>query len=85
MTVKELMELLERENPNAEVRMVFQRSYPLEYGVAGVASDAEVAEVEGGDCQEPGDDRAAKNVVYVVEGEYGGYGRRAAWDAARGR
>lgn len=83
MMVKELMELLEEESPDAEVRLVFQQSFPHVYSVLGVASDLEVAEVEGGDCQEPCNARPAKDVVYLVEGDWLAHGPSAAWVAAR--
>lgn len=38
MTVSELLELLDDQDPNAEVRLAFQPRWPLAHTVAGVAS-----------------------------------------------
>ncbi|MDX3165840.1 hypothetical protein PV516_18820 [Streptomyces scabiei] len=44
MTVADLIEKLERMNPEAKVRLATQPSYPFEYTIA------EVAETEDGTC-----------------------------------
>lgn len=87
MKVKELVELLRTHNPDAEVQMVSQPNYPHAHAIAGVASDAAVAETE---WEEDGDEeedlpRNAGDVVYVLQGDWLAYGRRAAWRAARRR
>lgn len=86
MKVKDLIALLSSENPEAEVRMALQPEYPHAHDEAGVASDAAVAETEleekEPDEYEEGAARPAKEVVYVVQGQWRSYGSRAAWDAA---
>lgn len=86
MTVKELIEMLATQDPNAEVRMLGQPRYPTAHAVAGVASDAAVlaVEIEEGMLGDvpPNPPQA---VVFLVEGESIGYGPRAAWIAAKPR
>jgi hypothetical protein len=87
MKVKELIELLRKQGPDAEVQMVIQPTYPHAHRVAGVASDTAVAETE---WDEDGDDedevpRDAKDVVYILQGDWVAYGPRAAWRAAHRR
>ncbi len=75
MKVKELIELLQEQDGDAEVRLAHQPSYPMEYSVKGIASSLDLEE-----CVEPADE--ATQIVYVVEGAWLGYGRRDVWDAA---
>lgn len=84
MKVRELIKLLERQEPDAEVCMVFQRSWPTEHSVAGIAVR--------GDLLDEGiypakskwrADGAADSDVILVEGDWLRYGHQAAWKAAR--
>ncbi|MBE7449217.1 MAG: hypothetical protein HS111_10060 [Kofleriaceae bacterium] len=75
MTVKELIELLQEQDENAEVRLAHQPTYPMEYSLKGIASSLDLDE-----CLEPADEVNA--VVYLVEGAWLGHGRRDVWDAA---
>jgi hypothetical protein len=61
MTVQELMDLLEDLDPEAEVRMAQQPSWPFEYSISDVMQPEPPAE----------EDRP--NVVYLVEGSQLGY------------
>lgn len=80
MKVRELLFLLEREDPDAEVYLAYQPSYPLEATLANVVSREEVEEAEGAagerSARRAG---AAANDVLLVEGTHAGYGQRAAW------
>jgi hypothetical protein len=75
MKVKELIELLQEQDEDAEVRLAVQANYPMEYGIKGIASSLELEA-----CVEPADE--ANQIVWLVEGEWQGYGRRDVWDAA---
>jgi hypothetical protein len=95
MKVRELLFLLEREDPDAEVYLAYQPSYPLEATLANVVSREEVEEAEG-DAGERSARRAgaAANDVLLVEGNArglrptGGLVARLGatrWRVARGR
>jgi len=78
MKVRELIELLKRQDPDAEVCMVFQRNWPTEHSVAGIAVrgdlDDGVAPMNG---KRYADGTAASDVI-LVEGEWLRYGHKAA-------
>lgn len=92
MTVQELIQLLEREDPEAEVRLMTQESWPFENSIR---SRLYVAEPTCSICGEgsldhddedhqaetwtPADAEAPDGVVYLVEGAQLGYGNKAAW------
>ena len=81
MKVKELMELLAQCDADADVVVMEQPNYPIEHGLAGVATR--------GDCRKSYEQRYAPdttpNDVLLVEGPWLRYGEAAAWDAARRR
>lgn len=78
MTVSELIERLEEMDPEAEVRLMTQRHYPLEAKLHGVC---ESAELRRGDDGEDDDDEVqeVEPIVYLVEGAQVGYGLKSAW------
>lgn len=76
MKVSELIELLSDENPDAEVRLAFQPEYPMEYALASIASDEAVAAHEDDGA---GEERETGEIVFLCQGTWLGYGRRAAW------
>jgi hypothetical protein len=93
MTVQELMSILEDMEPDADVVLAFQRSWPLEFSVAGVAQRADIEPEDGDDDEdEVGDDDAqaqrrrqedgSPNDVILVEGQHLRYGHRGVWSAA---
>jgi hypothetical protein len=94
MTVQELMSILENMEPDAEVVLAFQRSWPLEFSVARVALRADIEPEDGGDDEDKvGDDDDAEpqrhrreegspNDVILVEGQHLRYGHRGVWSAA---
>ncbi|MDX2023261.1 MAG: hypothetical protein SF187_23710 [Deltaproteobacteria bacterium] len=90
MRVKELIEILEDQDPNAEVLTISQKSWPFEYEVAGVTARREVRRAEreengeeddndAADAEEDRRERTAPTDVLIVEGKQLRYGSKAAW------
>lgn len=88
MKVSELIELLEEQDPDAEVFVMSQENWPFECAIAGVATRDEILRAdaderdeddERDDCLEPG---AHRNDVFIVEGEQLRYGSKTAWNVA---
>ena len=71
MKVRELIELLKTQNPDAEVTMVTQPNWPLEYALAGVAvrSDLLDEDVDPAKQERYADGTAASDVI-LVEGTW---------------
>jgi len=44
MNVRDLIERLEDEDPNAEVRMMCQQQWPFEYSIYGICSSSQLVE-----------------------------------------
>lgn len=88
MKVKELMEILEEQDPDAEVLIMGQESWPFENGIHGVTVRSEIEESDDDDddddetpAERRPDGRAA-NDVFIVEGRQLRYGSKTAWDVA---
>jgi hypothetical protein len=93
MTVKELMELLETCDPDAEVRLGTQESYPFQNSVAGVI-DGDLI-LNSVDAFDPDGDPALRDTlndfdgpvdastVWILEGRQLGYFTKDAWNAVR--
>ena len=81
MKVRDLMELLARQDPDAEVCTVTQPSWPIEYALAGVAVRRDLfdEDVEPGTERYP-DGTCASDVI-LVEGSWLRYGHGTAWKA----
>ena len=95
MQVRELMAILEDQDPDAEVLLVTQRQWPFEYSLSGVSIRSEVEEADD-DEDEDGDDEpeegaprersrddGAPTDVLLVEGRQLRYGSETAWNVAR--
>ncbi len=93
MKVRDLIEILEDQDPEAEVLIMSQENWPFENAIAGVAmredfvDDEEDDEDEDDEDDEPGTERryekgTAPNDVFIVEGQQLRYGSKAAWNAA---
>ncbi|MBK6682919.1 MAG: hypothetical protein IPG45_00470 [Deltaproteobacteria bacterium] len=86
MKVSELIELLEEQDPDAEVLVMSQPNWPFELGLAGVTTREEMLRADredGDDDEEPRLERGtAKNDVFLVEGEQLRYGSKTAWSVA---
>ena len=86
MKVKELMEILEEQDPDADVLIMGQESWPFENSIHGVTVRSEIEESDDDDDDETPaarrpDGRAA-NDVFIVEGRQLRYGSKTAWDVA---
>jgi len=75
--VRQLLDLLEAYSPEAEVRIVRDHRHPLEHEFDGVVSLSEI-EAHEHDADLANDE---PEVVYLLEGQRLGYGRKVAWDA----
>jgi hypothetical protein len=91
MKVSELIELLEEQDPDAEVLVMSQPNWPFELSLAGVTTREEMPRAdrdEDGDCDDDDDDEprlergTAKSDVFLVEGEQLRYGSKTAWSVA---
>ena len=88
MKVSELIELLQDQDPDAEVMIMSQENWPFENAVAGVAVREEFVDDDDEDCED--DEReepryekgTAPNDVFLVEGRQLRYGSKAAWRVA---
>ena len=81
MTVRELIQKLQRYDLNARVYMTAQPDYPMNYTIGGVVSEEELDEYS----KHPDDDDEfdGPDAVYILEGSHAGYGKRDAWEVAR--
>lgn len=77
MKVGKLIEILSRYNPEADVLMGLQPSWPFEHSVGGVVCRTELVN----DVDEFGDD----GDVFICEGEQLRYGSKDMWDACTKR
>lgn len=88
MKVRDLIEILEDQDPDAEVLIMSQENWPFENAIAGVAVREDFVdddeEDEGDeDGTEPRYEKGtAPNDVFIVEGQQLRYGSKAAWNAA---
>ena len=87
MKVSELIEILEEQNPDAEVLVMSQESWPFEMGIHGVTTRDEILRADGdGDAADDDDeelaDGLARSDVFLVEGSQLRYGSKTAWDVA---
>ena len=86
MKVKELMDILEEQDPDAEVLIMGQESWPFENGIHGVTVRSEIEESEEDEDDETPAERRpdgrAANDVFIVEGRQLRYGSKTAWDVA---
>jgi hypothetical protein len=96
MKVKELIEILEECDAEADVFVMSQENYPFEHRLAGVAVRKDFAECDEADGEEegptvpPSGDRwtapersLPRNDVFILEGSQVRYGSSAAWGAGR--
>jgi len=86
MTINELIERLEEYQQeiggDAEVRLMTQSNWPFEYGVAGLASRAEINQAAADGSGEDPDDLDDDGILFIVEGQQLCYGDKDAWNAA---
>lgn len=85
MKVSDLIELLEDQDPDAEVLVMMQQSWPFACALRGVTTRDELLRADGDEDEDeeaelgPG---LARSDVFLVEGEQLRYGSKAAWDVA---
>jgi hypothetical protein len=88
MKVRDLIEILEDQDPEAEVLIMSQENWPFENAIAGVAmredfvDDDEEDEDDGAGTERRYEKGTAPNDVFIVEGQQLRYGSKAAWNAA---
>ena len=90
MTIDDLIEYLEHYRDeiggDAEVRLMTQPNWPLEYTICGLASQDEMDEQieDDGEEEEASEETADDDepVLYIVEGRQVGYGSKRTWDVA---
>jgi hypothetical protein len=92
MKVRELIELLEEQDGEAEILVMSQASYPFECALYGITSRAELEgdDEDEGDEGDDGDGEAPKSLrdgqqasdVFLVEGQQLRYGSKLAWEVA---
>lgn len=83
MKVSELIELLEEQDPNAEVLVMMQQSWPFECQLRGVTTRDEILQADGDEDEDaPLGDGCARSDVFLVEGEQLRYGSKTAWEVA---
>ncbi|MCA9631877.1 MAG: hypothetical protein KC766_29690 [Myxococcales bacterium] len=87
MKVRDLIEILEDQDPEAEVLIMSQENWPFENAIAGVAMredfvDEDEDEDEEADAERRYEKGTAPNDVFIVEGQQLRYGSKAAWNAA---
>ena len=84
MLVRELLSILEDADPDAEVFVMMQKTWPFECAVAGVALREEFEDVEDGEAPTLSDGPPRRaNDVFLVEGAQLRYGSKEAWNVAR--
>lgn len=93
MKVSELIELLEEQDPDAEVLVMMQQNWPFECSLAGVTTREEIERADRDDDEDDDEDDddaeeaprergTAKSDVFLVEGDQLRYGSKTAWDVA---
>lgn len=96
MTVQELIDMLQDCDPDAEVRIMMQESWPFECSVFGLTTREELGSDED-ECEcarHPHEEECpalaepeyepglSGNDVFIVEGQQERYGSKRAWDTA---
>ena len=77
MKVKDLLQVLSGVDPDANVLIAAQPTYPIEYALVGVA-------VRSDFCGEDDDPASGSPTdVLLVEGSFARYGSRDVWSSAR--
>ena len=88
MKVKQLIEILGGLDPDAEVLIMSQQSWPFEHAIKGVVVRQDVEDNEDVDAEDrawlPRENGSAASDVFIVEGPQLRYGNKAAWAAVEG-
>ncbi len=90
MKVNELIEILQEMDPEADVLVMSQQSWPFENTLAGVCQRSDLVEEDESDEAEgedghrsTADEQLSPSDVFLVEGRQLRYGSKTAWDVAR--
>jgi hypothetical protein len=78
MKAEELIQLLEDVEPDTEVRIMSQPSWPFEYSIRGTNLASELGDFKPHGYKEDQDDNV--DVLYLLEGRQLGYGTKDAWN-----
>jgi hypothetical protein len=81
MKVRQLVALLQGMEPDATVLLAFNRDYPFEYDVDGVAVRRDCADLD--EESSAIDDGARPGDVLLTQGEQQRYGSDVVWDVAQ--
>ncbi|MGN6105210.1 MAG: hypothetical protein ACTHU0_08905 [Kofleriaceae bacterium] len=81
MKVRELIELLERQDGKSEVLLMTAPNWPYEWSIAGLTTRCDMVGGHGGERRVYGAGAAGSDVI-LVQGEPLRLGDRAAWDVA---
>ncbi len=81
MTVRELIEMLEGMDENAQVRCMVQPTYPFEHSLRGVAPRSDFSDMDEEDDEHTSEEDGKSNDVFLVVGEQLCYGTKRAWEA----
>ena len=83
MTVQELIDRLEDFDPDTEVRLMTQQSWPFENSIQGLCDGRDLKDEDPCDCHEDECSQCnPEGIVYIVEGSQLGYGNKNAWNIA---
>ena len=90
MTVQQLIDLLSKQDPTADVHLMSQQNWPFENAILGVAVRKDWEDVEEDEDGNPtpgmnGGRGGKSKDVFLVEGHQIRYGSRKAWEHARRR
>jgi hypothetical protein len=87
MTIDELIARLndyrDELGSDAQVRLMTQAHWPLEYTILGLASRSEIDDYDDPLRSDEDDEVSNEPILYIVEGRQLDYGSTAAWHVAR--
>lgn len=85
MKVRDLIDILSEQDPDAEILLMTQRSWPFEFSVTGVTCRSELedddedgSDEDSEDAPRSRDDGPSSSDVFLVEGEQLRYGNAKA-------
>jgi hypothetical protein len=82
MKVRELIDILEELDPEANVLLMSQRHWPFENAIYGVTTRAEIDSERRQDDESVTSEDENPTDVFIVEGDQLRYGNQSAWEAA---
>jgi hypothetical protein len=85
MKVRDLIDILNRLDPEATVYIAAQPGYPVEYATAGVALRSELESEGEPEARTSPVASSRPSDVLIAEGSFERYGDRRTWEVARRR